>query len=252
MYYHKLKPGHTFAEARAVENEFKKLHQTQANEGFILGWYMLALEMTTNPGKEFDYVTIKVMSNPAYFDNSYPQKYFTAVMGADYQTKLTDLYKRMGEVKEVVKTEIWENLESASAAATVLPTPDKFPVWLNTTYKAKEGQYDEYMNRVKKQKAYSQERINSGDGVTWNFSGLMLPWSAEKAYDFSSIITFPTMQSLLTSYGNSGEAAFKKTMPGVDMKQYYKELEAMRTVARQEVYYLLEYAVRNPAETAKK
>ena len=37
VYFHKLKPGHTLAEARAIENDWKKLHQAQADADFITG-----------------------------------------------------------------------------------------------------------------------------------------------------------------------------------------------------------------------
>lgn len=250
VYYHKLKPGHTFAEARAMENEFKKLHQAQANDGFILGWYMLALDMTTNPNKEYSYITIKNISDPGYFDNGYPQKYFTSVMGADYQPKLTALYKRMGEVKEVAKVEIWEHVDGAQT--NPMPSPDKAPVWLVTNFKVKNGQYAEYMARVKKASPFNRDLVVTGGAAGWNFAGLALPSAAEKAYDFSSVYQFISMKALLDSDDTKAEAAFKKTMPGVDYKQFYKEMSDLREAARQEIYYLVEYAVKGASEQAKK
>ena len=249
VYYHKIKPGHTFAEARAIENEFKKLHQAQADDGFILGWYMLALDMTSNPNPEYSYVTIKSFSDLGYMDNGYPQKYFTQVMGTDYQTKLNDLYKRMQDVKEVIKAEIWEDMDWA--AVSPLPSPDKAPVWMVTNAKVKNGQYEEYIAQLKKAKPYIQERLNMGDGVGWNLAALAFPWGSEKGYHVSSVISLPNRKAMLDD--SHAEAAFKKAMPGVDRKQFNKELNALAEIVRQEEYYLLEYAVKaSSVQAAKK
>jgi len=35
VYYHKSKPGHTFAEARAIKNDFKKIHQVGSTRGLL-------------------------------------------------------------------------------------------------------------------------------------------------------------------------------------------------------------------------
>ncbi len=250
VHYHKIKPGHTMVEARAIENEFKKIHQAQTNDGFILGWYMLAVDMTTNPNKEYSYITIKNFTDPGLMDNAYPEKYLTGAMGTDYQTKTADLMKRMNEVKEVAKVEIWEQVDGAQANPTA--SPGKAPVWLVTNFKVKNGQYTEYMARVKQASPFNRDRVATGGAAGWNFAGLALPSAAEKAYDFSSVYQFSSMKALLDSDDTKAEAAFKKTMPGVDYKQFYKEMSDLREAARQEVYYLLEFAVRKPDIQATK
>jgi hypothetical protein len=244
VYYHKLKPGHTLTEALAIENEFKKIHQAQANDGFLLGWYILALDMTTNPSKEYEYITIKNFSDLTYLDNAYPQKYFSSVMGTDYQTKRADLYKRMREVKEVAKIEVWEQIEGAQAKP--LLAPYKAPIWVVTDIKVKNGQYTEYVNHVKKAKPFYGERVVTGGAVGWNFAGLLTPWATEKTYDFAMVNQYPSMKVYMES-GPKAEAAFKKTMPGVDYTQFYKELNNLREPARQELYYLHDYALKAPA-----
>ncbi|MBD2757232.1 hypothetical protein [Spirosoma validum] len=250
VYYHKIKPGHTMAEARAFENEFKKVHQVQADEGSILGWYMLALDMTTNPNKEYSYVTIKNVSDPGYFDNAYPEATMKKGWGTEYQKKMTDLMIQGREVTETSKIEVWEILEGATA--TPLPSPDKAPIWMVTNIKVKNSQYEEYMALVKKAKPFYQERVVTGGAVVWNFAGLLFPWASEKSYDFSMVNMFPSMKAIIES-GPQAEAAFKKTMPGMDYKQFYKDMDNLRETARQEFYYLVEYAVKTaPAQAASK
>ncbi len=249
VYYHKIKPGHTMAEARAFENEFKKVHQVQADEGSILGWYMLALDMTTNPNKEYSYVTIKSVSDPGHFDNAYPEAAMKKGWGNDYQKKMTDLMKQGAEVTETGNIEIWEIVDGANA--TNLPPPDKAPFWMVTNIKVKNNQYDEYMDLVKKAKPFYQERLVTGGAVAWNFVGLLFPWASEKSYDFSMVNVFPNMKAMLES-APQAEAAFKKTMPGMDFRQFTKDLDNLREATRQELYYLMEYAVKTPSAQATK
>ena len=248
VYYHKIKPGHTYAEARAIENEFKKIHQVQADEGAIEGWYMLALDMSSNPNKEYSYVTVKSFSDPGYMDNAYPEAVLKKVMGTDYQAKLNDLSKRMGEIKEVAKAEIWQVMDGGGV--TPMPSPAKFPVWVANSIKIKNSQYDQYVAQVNKLKPVLKERISQGNLVGWNLTGLMYPGGTEKGYDFSFISYYANAKQLL----DLDEAAvFKKALPGTDINKYYTELDQIRDRTRQEVYYLVEFAVKaTPAQAASK
>ncbi|QKZ13500.1 DUF3471 domain-containing protein [Spirosoma sp. KUDC1026] len=248
-YFHKLKPGHTLVEARVIENEWKKIHQAQANDGFIRGWYLLGLDMSTNPNKEYSYITISNFTDPGYMDNSTPEKHLIEVMGSDYRPKLTDLLKRTNEVKEVAKVEIWEHIDGTLADPK--SSPAKAPVWLVSNIKVKNGQYLEYMDRVKIASPFNRERVVSGGAAGWSFVGLLLPWGTEKAYDFTSVYQFPSMKALLESDETKQEAAFKKTMPGVDSKQFFKEMNVLRETARQEIYYLVDYAEKAQAPSVR-
>ena len=68
---------------------------------------------------------------------------------------------------------------------------------------------------------------------------------------FSMVNIFPNMKAILES-GPQAETAFKKTMPGMDFKQFTKDLDNLREPTRQELYYLMEYAVKTPSAQAAK
>ncbi|QJD80627.1 hypothetical protein [Spirosoma rhododendri] len=249
VHYYKIKPSHTLTEARAFENEFKKVHQAQTNEGTIDGWYMLALNTTTNPNEEYNYITIKNFSDVDYMDNAYPEAALKKGWGNNYQEKVTELTKQSRELIELVKSEIWEIYDGASI--TPIPSPDKLPVWMIADAKVKNGQYEEYINQVKKLKPYMQERLNMGDGGVYTFAGLAFPWGSEKKYDMAWVIQMANRKSMIDD--SNAEAAYKKAMPGVDRKQVLKELNNLADVVRQEEYHLMEYAVKAPTtEQAKK
>ncbi|MBD2757234.1 DUF3471 domain-containing protein [Spirosoma validum] len=248
-HFHKLKPGHTLSEARAIESEWKKIHQAQAKDGYNLGWYLLGLNMSTNPNQDYSYITISNFTDPAYMDNPTPEKHLIEVMGTDYRSKLIDLLKRTNEVKEVAKVEIWEHVDGALANPNA--SPAKAPVWLASNIKVKNGQYDNYMAHVKQAQPFNRERVVTGGAAGWAFASLVLPWATEKAYDFTSVYQFPSLKALLESDEAQGEAAFKKTMPGVDYKHFFKEMSELRETARQEIYYLVDYAVKEQAPAVR-
>lgn len=248
VYYHKLKPGHTIAEARAIENEWKKLHQAQADGDFITGWYMLSNVMTSNPNtREYDYITIKTFTDFGVMDNSYPDKYSTKVFGADIKTKWADLLKRTDAIQEHGKMELWETIDGVFAATRV--SPAKSPIWVLDFMHVKDNKYTEYLALEKSMKALHQERINMNNIVGWNLASLRYPSGAEKTYSFATVNFYPNVKEMGDArYGE----AFQKAMPGQDVQKMIDQVYATRDIVRQEVYYLQEFAVKTPPVAASK
>ena len=160
MYYHKLKPGHTLAEAQAIENDWKKLHQAQADAGFITGWFVLSSILTSNPNNcEYDYITVKTFSDFGVMDNSYPEKTLTQVFGAEIKTKWADLLKRTEAVQEHGKMELWETIDEVFAEKRV--SPNKSPIWVLSLMRVKDNKHteSEYVAMEKSMKNLHKERI---------------------------------------------------------------------------------------------
>jgi hypothetical protein len=248
VYYHKLKPGHTLAEARAIENEWKKLHQVQIDNDFITGWYMLSLALTSNPNnQEYDYITIKTFSDYGVLDNSYPEKYSAKVFGADTKTKWADLLKRTGAIQEHGKMEIWETLDGVFSDKRL--SPDKSPVWVIDLMKVKDNKHTEYVALEQSMKNLHKERIGLNNIVGWMFVGLKQPAGSEKGYNYATVNYFPNMKEM--GDGRYGEA-FQKAMPGQDPQKMLSQIYATRDMVRSEVYYLQEFAVKSPPVQASK
>ncbi len=248
VYYHKLKPGHTLQEAQAIENEWKKLHQAQADADFITGWYMLSSMLTSNPNnREYDYITIKTFGDFGVLDNSYPEKLLTQVFGADAKTKWADLLKRTEAVQDHGKMELWETIDGVFAEKRV--APDKSPIWVFDLMGVKDNKYAEYEAMEKSMKSLHQERVALNNIVGWNLARLQYPSGTEKGYSYATVNFYPTMKEL--GDGRYAEA-FQKAMPGADMQKLVGQVYATRDIVRQEVYYLLEFAVKTPLIQASK
>ena len=248
VYYHKLKPGHTIAEARVIENEWKKLHQVQIDDNFITGWYMLSNVMTSNPNtREYDYITIKTFSDFGVMDNSYPDKYSGKVFGADIKTKWADLLKRTDAIQEHGKMELWETIDGVFAEQRV--SPAKSPIWVLELMHVKDNKYDEYLAMEKSMKALHKERVAMNNIVGWNLASLMYPSGTEKGFSYATVNFYPSVKEMgNTRYGE----AFQKAMPGQDVTKLVAQVYATRDIVRQEVYYLQEFAVKSPPVQASK
>ncbi|WP_375448098.1 hypothetical protein [uncultured Fibrella sp.] len=248
VYYHKLKAGHTLAEARAVENEWKKLHQAQADADFITGWYMLSSILTSNPNnQEYDYITIKTFSDFGVMDNSYPDKVLTQVFGAAAKTKWADLIKRTDAIQAYGKMEIWETIDGVFAEKRL--SPDKSPVWVLDLMQVKDNKYTEYVAMEKSMKALHKERIAMNNIAGWNLSTLLYPAGSEKGYSYATVNFYPTMKEMGDAH--YGEA-FQKAMPGQDIQKLIGQVYATRNMVREEVYFLQEFAVKTPPVQASK
>ena len=248
VYYHKLKAGHTLDEARAIEKEWKKLHQVQADADFITGWYMLSTIMTSNPNnKEYDYITLKTFSDFGVMDNSYPEKVLTQVYGAAAKTKWADLIRRTNAIQEHGKMELWETIDGIFAEKRV--SPDKSPIWVFDLMKVKDNKYAEYEAMEKSMKSLHKERIAMNNIAGWNLASLRYPSGTEKGFSYATVNFYPNMKEMGdTHYGE----AFQKAMPGADIQKLVSQVYATRDIVRSEVYYLQEFAVKTPPVQASK
>lgn len=233
VYYHKLKAGHTLQEARAIENESKKLHQVQADTDFIAGWYMLSLVLTSNPNNEYDYITIKTFSDFGVMDNSYPEKVLTQVHGAAAKTKWADLLKRTAAIQDKGKIEMWETIDGIFAEKR--ESPDKSPIWVLDLMQVKDNKHDEYIAMEKSMKSLHKERIAMNNIAGWSLASLRYPSGTEKGFSYATVNFYPNMKEMGdTRYGE----AFQKAMPGADIQKLIVQVYATRDIVRQEVYYL--------------
>lgn len=248
VYYHKLKPGHTLQQAQAIENEWKKLHQAQADADFITGWYMLSTMLTSNPNnREYDYITIKTFSDFGVMDNSYPEKLLMQLFGADAKTKWADLLKRTEAVQDHGKMELWETIDGVFAEKRV--APDKSPIWVFDLMGVKDNKYAEYEAMEKSMKGLHKVRIALNNIVGWNLARLQYPSGTEKGYSYATVNFYPNMKEM---GDRRYTEAFQKAMPGADIQKLTGQVYATRDIVRQEVYYLQEFAVKTPPAQASK
>ncbi|GAA4466747.1 hypothetical protein GCM10023189_49350 [Nibrella saemangeumensis] len=245
--YHKLKPGHTLQEALAIEDEWKKIHQVQVDNGHLTGWYVITKAITSNPNQTaYDYITIKNFSDFGVFGNGYPQSHLEKVFGSSAKDKWEGLGKRTEAVKESVKMEIWEGVDAAWNEKQ-LP-PDKSSIWVIDWMRVKDGKYAEYVALEQDMKKLHQERIKMNIITGWNLSALKYPAGSENGYDYATVNYYGSTKEL--GDGRYAEA-FQKAMPGQDAKKLTDRIYQTRDLVRQEICVLRNFAVKQPSLAAK-
>ncbi len=92
LFYHKLAPGLTVQDALPVEQEWKALNQAAVDEGNLIGWYMMAKQMSSSTTAEYDYVTV-IATTGMNIKGASPTA-MAKLYGDSIQTRMADLQKR--------------------------------------------------------------------------------------------------------------------------------------------------------------
>ena len=105
LIYHKLSPGKTVQDALPVEREWRAVNQAAVDEGNMIGWYMMAKQMTSNPNPaEYDYVTVIV--TPTMNIKGGSPAAMAKLYGDSTQARMASLNARDRATAPVVKMEV--------------------------------------------------------------------------------------------------------------------------------------------------
>jgi hypothetical protein len=235
LIYHKLSPGLTIQDALPVEREWKAVNQVAVNEGNLIGWYMMAKQMSSNTNpSEYDYVTVIVTPSMGIKGGS--PAGMAKVYGDSVQIRMADLQKRDRATAPVVKMEIWETVDAVFNPDFA---PDKTPLVVLDYIRLRDPAAD-WSSQVALLKRMAAARIKENAIGGWDMSRLVVPNGSEKGYGMAIVQTVANLSAVASPdpAGASAEAAKIRS-------------QATRTfdVVRQEVFRLTEYTSR-PKATA--
>ncbi|WP_155296197.1 hypothetical protein [Spirosoma rigui] len=235
LIYHKLSPGLTIQDALPVEREWKAVNQVAVNEGNLIGWYMMAKQMSsnTNPA-EYDYVTVIVTPTMSIKGGS--PAGMAKVYGDSVQSRMADLQKRDRATAPVVKMEIWETVDAVFNPDFA---PDKTPLVVLDYIRLRDPAAD-WSGLVAPLKRVAATRVRDNVIGGWDMSRLVVPNGSEKGYGMAMVQTVANL-SAVASPDPAGASTEGAKVRG----------QATRTfdVVRQEVFRLTEYTSR-PKATA--
>lgn len=235
LIYHKLSPGLTIQDALPVEREWKAVNQASVNEGNLIGWYMMAKQMSSNTNPtEYDYVTVIV--TPTMGIKGASPAGMAKVYGDSVQIRMADLQKRDRATAPVVKMEIWETVDAVFNPDFA---PDKTPLVVLDYIRLRDPAAD-WSGLVAPLKRVAATRVKENAIGGWDMSRLVVPNGSEKGYGMAIVQTVANL-SAVASPDPAGASA-----EGVKVRS-----QATRAfdVVRQEVFRLTEYTSR-PTATA--
>ena len=229
LFYHKLSPGLTIQDALPVEQEWKAINQAAVAEGNLIGWYMMAKQMSSNANPaEYDYVTVIV--TPGMSIKGASPTAMTKLYGDSVKTRMADLQKRDRATAPVVKMEIWETVDAAFATTF---SPEKTPVVVLDFIKLRDPSAG-WMDLAGPMKRMADDRLKRNDIGGWDFSRLVVPKGSEKGYSLATIQVVAGLNSLGTD-GNPASPALTKLN---------SQLTHTFEVVRQEVFRLMAFTIK--------
>ncbi|MBC3788526.1 hypothetical protein [Spirosoma utsteinense] len=235
LIYHKLSPGLTIQDALPVEREWKAVNQASVDEGNLIGWYMMAKQMSSNTNPtEYDYVTVIV--TPTMSIKGASPAGMAKVYGDSVQIRMADLQKRDRATAPVVKMEIWETVDAVFSPDFA---PDKTPLVVLDYIRLRDPAAD-WFSLVGPLKRIAAARVKENAIGGWDMSRLVVPNGSEKGYGMAIVQTVANLNVL------AGPATTGASAEGDKVRS-----QATRTfdVVRQEVFRLTEYTAR-PKATA--
>ena len=231
LIYHKLSPGKTVQDALPVEREWRAVNQAAVDEGNMIGWYMMAKQMTSNPNSaEYDYVTVIV--TPTMNIKGGSPAAMAKLYGDSTQARMASLNARDRATAPVVKMEVWETV---SALFGPNFSPSTTPVVVLNYMKLRDPA-SSWAGLIAPMKAVAEGRVKQNEIAGWDLSRLVVPNGSEKGYGM-----------VVAQVGtNAPTIASTTELPGVGSQQ-------TRTfeVVRQEAFRIMEFTNR-PGTTAGK
>ena len=224
LIYHKLSPGLTVQDALPVEREWRAVNQAAVDEGNMIGWCMMAKQMTSNPNPaEYDYVTVIV--TPSMNIKGGSPAAMAKLYGDSVQVRMASLNARDRATAPVVKMEVWETV-----SATFGPgfAPDKTPVVVLDYIKLRDPVAN-WSVLVAPMKAFAESRVKQNEIVGWDLSRLALPNGSEKGYS----LVMAQVGTNAPTIANPAETA-----PSIS------QTTRLFDVVRQEVFRIMEFTTR--------
>lgn len=234
--YMKSKPGHAGDYVRLEKTVWKDIHKARIKKGGSeIGWWFLEVRMPSGESVEYDYVTITTVSGWGGIDslyNSWPGVFSSLTPEQRRHVDSTEMFRTL------VRTEIYMDVDAVFKNAPGTVPPPKF--WFVNQMDVPDGKWDDYVKMEKElARPMHLEQCLNGHRAGWGLYSLVFPSGAEVKYEAVTIDFFDKWSDVVA---DDFAAIFKKVHPTKKMEDVGKTMEATRTLGRQEVRVLLDYA----------
>ncbi len=226
--YMKVAPGMR-DEYVALEKAWKKIHLAQKKAGKLDGWSIAEVIMPYGSANAYDFVCRDSYVGEDQLAGSFSDGY----MPENWQSLLTideiGLVMRTGEIRTVVKTEVWQ-VETESWSED---TGKGFIAVFNY-FKGKPGKTNDDHIKMENKiwKPVHEMRIKDGKMKGWLTLSLSMPYGTAMPYDMATIDVYTDMKQYLTPWTDS---YLKKAHPGKDVAALFKETNETTDLLRSEV-----------------
>lgn len=226
--YIKVNPGH-YDEYLKMEKAYKKLHIAKKTEGTLDDWSLMELVSPSGSNNEYDFVARNQYNGEAqlakYYEGEYMPKNWMSLLTPDE----VDLVMRTNEIRTIVKSEVWSNVEVVLA-----DDYQKSKVMVVNYFTSPEGKTTEDHFKMEKDiwKPVHEGRVKNGDMKGWVLMNMNLPFGSSMPYNSLTVDLYDNMTQFMKPLP---EDVFKKVHPGKDVDKMMADTEAATTLMKGEV-----------------
>ncbi len=231
--YMKVKPGME-EEYLKLEKAWKKIHAASKKAGHLDDWSLSRL-MFPGTANEYDYV-----ARNAFVGNAQLSNYLEGTFDwGDWSKLLTkeelDLVNRTNEIRDMVKTELWYQMERV--LADDINKTAKIAVF--NYFKSAEGKTPQDHINMEKDIWIPVHSARVKDGIMkgWVLLGLAQPFGSSLPYDMATIDVYTDMKQYTTPWF---EDYFKKVHPGKNMDDLMKRTSDASSLVKGEVRVIVD------------
>jgi hypothetical protein len=234
--YMKSTPGHAGDYVRLETGVWKDIHKARIKKGGSeTAWWFCEVRMPSGAATEYDYVTVTAVSGWGGIDslyNSWGGVFSGLTKEQLKQVDSTEMFRTL------VRTEIYSDVDAVFKNPPGTVPPPKY--WFVNYMDVPSGKWDDYVKMEKEiARPMHMEQCLNGHRAGWGLYSLEFPSGAEMKYEAVTIDFYDKWSDIVA---DDFAAIFKKVHPTKKIEDLGKTFEAARTLGRQEVRVLLDYA----------
>lgn len=217
-----------------LEKAWKKIHLAKKRAGQLDDWSLSEMLSPSGASTEYDFVCRNTFVGEEQLANSFTGEY----MPDNWQSLLTvdeiALVLRTGEIRTMVKSEVWSTIDR-----TVADDINKATIAVFNYFTRPDGKTRAQHIKMEKDiwKPVHDARIKDGSLKGWLMMGLEMPFGSAQPYDLATIDVYADMKAYLAPWTDS---YFKKVHPGKDADQMMAQTREVSDLVKGDVRLMID------------
>jgi len=230
----KVEPG-KFGEYLNLEQEvWKPMHQERLDRGKIVGWYLYAINFT-GANDEYNYAVINLYSSLDSLENPWDADILSVV----HPDKSRDqIMEKTRNARVQVRSELYYPIVNLPVGTPLIPSAYLLVGFMQV--EPYQGPiYEELETDIWQpvQKSLIEDNITT----SWNVWRVVFPRGADRSYQY---VVMDGVSLYSYTFGIPYQENFAEVHPGEDIKHYQDRTADNRTVARTELWELIDYIIK--------
>ncbi|MGF1669930.1 MAG: hypothetical protein ACFCU6_05750 [Balneolaceae bacterium] len=230
-----VKPGEGGQYVQVEQEIWKPIHEERINRGIISYWGLYGA-MYTEPGANYNYITVNVFDDLKKLENFYDMNMIDAVHP---DVQLQSIMERTNESRELVHSEVWQLIDSEF---TEDESEDIMYLVVND-FQVQPGGGGEYLT-VEQEfwKPIHEYRIENGMMAGWHLYSLMVPAGSAVPYNYKTVDFYKSLGDLGQPLTQEILSSANPELSGTGLEAFFERTQNARSVYRSVLMERIDYA----------